>query len=81
MLAQVAHVAQVSDRKICDHSNLKILSLKKMFQRLPLALPQLKGGNTSEKFLDEIRKIIYSLYGAKEITKKVCNNIINSIKL
>ena len=52
-----------------------------MFQRLPIALAQVKAGNTSENLLNEIRQIIYSLYRAKEITKKVYNNIMNSIKL
>ena len=42
-----------------------------MFQRLPIALVQVKAGNTCEKLLSEIRKVIYSLYQAKEITKKV----------
>ena len=49
-----------------------------MFQRLPIALGQVKAGNTSENLLNEIRQIIY--YQAKEITKKVYNFIINSIK-
>ena len=52
-----------------------------MLQRLPIALVQVKAGNTSENLLNEIRKIIYSLYQAKEITKKVYNNIRNSIKV
>ena len=52
-----------------------------MLQRLPIALAQVKAGNTSENLLNEIRQIIYFLYRAREITKKVYNNIINSIKL
>ena len=52
-----------------------------MLQRLPITLAQVKAGNTSENLLSEIRQIIYSLYQAKEITKKVFNNIMNSIKL
>ena len=52
-----------------------------MLQRLPIALAQVKAGNTSENLLNEIRQIIYSMYQAKEITKKVYNNIMNSIKL
>ena len=52
-----------------------------MFQRLPKALAQVKSGNTSGNLLHEIRQIIYSLYQTKEITKKVYNNIMNSIKL
>ena len=41
----------------------------------------IKAGNTSENFLNEIRQVIYSLYRAKETTKKLYNNITNSIKL
>ena len=52
-----------------------------MLQRLLIALAQVKAGNTSEKVLNEIRQITYSLYRAKEIAKNVCNNIMNSIKL
>ena len=60
---------------------LKILTSKQMIQRLPMALAQVKAGNTSENLLNEITQIIYSLYREKEITKKVHNNIMNSIKL
>ena len=52
-----------------------------MLQRLLIALAQVKAGNTSENLLNEIRQIIYSLYWAKEITKKVYNNIMNSIEV
>ena len=59
----------------------RILSPKQMFQRWPVALVQVKAGNTSENLLNEIIQIIYSLYQEKEVTKKVYNNITNSIKL
>ena len=36
-----------------------------MFQRLPIALPQVKAGNHSESLLTEIRQIFYSLYQSK----------------
>ena len=52
-----------------------------MLQRFPIALAQVKGGNTFENLPNEIRQIIYSSYRTKEITKKVCNNIMNSIML
>ena len=52
-----------------------------MLQRLPIALAQVKTGNNSETLLNEIRQIIYSLYQSKKITKKVWNNIIESIEL
>ena len=60
---------------------IKILTPKQMLPRLPIGLAQVKAGNTSANLLNEIRQIIYSLHRAKGITKKVYNNIINSIKL
>ena len=60
-------------------AGLKILSPKQLRQRLPIALAQVKASNNSESLLNEIRKIADSLYQSKEITKKVCNNIIESI--
>ena len=60
---------------------LKILTPNQMLKRLPIALAQVKAGNNSESLLNEIRQIVYSLYRSKEITKKVYNNIINSIKV
>ena len=59
---------------------LKILTPKQMLQRLPIALAQVKAGNNSESLLNEIRQIVYSLYQSKQITKKLCNNIIKSIQ-
>ena len=52
-----------------------------MLQRLPIALAQVKADNTSENLLNEICRIIHFLYQEREITKKVHNNIITSIKL
>ena len=60
---------------------LKILTPNQMLKRLPIALVQIKAGNNSESLLNEIRQIVYSLYRSKEITKKVYNNIIDSIKV
>ena len=52
-----------------------------MFQRLPIALAQIKTGSNSESLLNEIRQIVYSLYRSKEITEREYNNIIKSIKV
>ena len=60
---------------------LKILTPNQMLKRLPIALAQVKAGNNSESLLNEIRQIVYSLYRSKEITKKVYNSIITSIKV
>ena len=51
-----------------------------MLQRLPIALAQVKADNNSESLLNEIRHIVYYLYQTKQITKKVYNNRIKSIK-
>ena len=67
--------------KATQRKGLKILTLKQMLQILPIALAQIKVGNISENLLNEIRKIVYSLYWAKQVTKKLYNNIMNSIKL
>ena len=48
-----------------------------MFQRLPIALGQVKAGSTSKNLLNEIRQIIYFLYHEEKITRKACNNIMN----
>ena len=66
--------------KAAKRTGLKILTPKQMLQRLPIAFAQVKAGNNSESLLNEIRKVVYSLYQLKEITKIVCNNIIKSIK-
>ena len=64
-----------------EGEGLKILTRIQMLKRLPIALAQVKAGNNSESLLNEIRQIVYSLYRSKEITKKVYNNITNSIKV
>ena len=52
-----------------------------MLQRFPTALAQVKADNTSKNLFNEIREITYYLCPAKEITKKVYNNTMNSIKV
>ena len=59
----------------------KLLTPKQMNQRLPIALTQVKTGNASENLLNEIRLTIIYFSWQKEDTKKVYNNIMNSIKL
>ena len=48
--------------KVSHHWNHKILSAKQMLQRLPIALAQVKSGNTCENLLNEIRQIKYFLF-------------------
>ena len=60
---------------------LKILTPKQILQGLPRTVAQVKAKDTCENFLKEILQIIFYLYQAKEVTKKVYDNIIHSIKL
>ena len=64
-----------------EGERIKILTPNQMLKRLPIALANVKAGNNSESLLNEMRQIVYYLYRPKEITKKVYNNIINSIKV
>ena len=67
--------------KATESKGLKILTPEQILQRLPMALTQVKAGDTSENVLNEIRQIIHSWYRAKEIAEKVYNNIMNSVKV
>ena len=77
----IFHKLEESQEGKGTNERLKVLTPNQMLKRLPIALAQVKAGNNSESLLNEIRQIVYSLYRSKEITKKVYNNIINSIKL
>ena len=80
-LMNISQDHQKLDVKQEKGTGIKILTPKQMLQRLPIALAQVKAGNNSESLLNEIRQIVYSLYQSKEITKKVYNKIIKSIKV
>ena len=58
---------------------LKILTLKQMFSRVPVSLAQLKAGNNSEKLKNEIRKLLYSLYRSKNLSKTIYKHLMNTI--
>ena len=65
--------------KATKGTGLKILTPQQMLQKLLTALEQIKAGNTSEGLLNEIRQFVYYFYQSKQVTEKVCNNIIKSI--
>ena len=77
VLSDASYSAKQNETK---GTGLKVLTPKQMFQRLPVSLTQVKGGNNSESLLNEIRQIVYSLYQSKQITKKVYTNITKSIQ-
>ena len=57
-------VARILDfnRQNQEGQGLKILTPQQMLSRLPISLAKLKAGNNSEKFKNEIRQLLYSLY-------------------
>ena len=59
-------IASEAKYKAKQWKGLKISSPKQMLQRLPIALTQVKAGNTSENLLNEIKQIMYSLYREKK---------------
>ena len=50
-----------------------------MLSRLPISLAQLKTGNISNKLKNEIRKLLYSLYRSKKLTKQLYKNLVDII--
>ena len=63
-----------------EEKGLKILTNKQMFNCLPILLAQIQAGNNAIKLKNEIRRILYSLYRSKVLTKTVYNNLIKSIR-
>ena len=70
-------IASEAKHKAKQRKRLKILTPKQMLQRSPIALAEVKAGNTSENLLNEMRQIIYSLKQEKKVTKNVYNNIMD----
>ena len=62
------------ERRNQQPQGLKILTPNQMLSGLTICLAQLKAGNNSEKFKNEIRQLLYSLYRSK-------NSQNNSIKV
>ena len=59
--------------------DLQILTPDQMLSRLPITLSQLKAGNNSEKFKNEIRQLLYSLYRSKKLTKQLYKSLTDII--
>ena len=62
-----------------EGSGLKILTTNQMLSRLPISLAQLKAGNNSENFKNEVRQLLYSLYRSKKLTKQLYKSLIDII--
>ena len=67
MTHQIENLDKVINNVKKNPKEFKILTPKKMLQRLTKALAQVKAGNTSENLQNEICQIMYQ---ANEIPKK-----------
>ena len=63
-------VKLIPQKRKNEGTGLKILVPNKLLTRLPILLAQIKAGNNSYKFKNEIRQILYLLYQHNKITKK-----------
>ena len=66
-------------RREREGEGLKKLTPNQMLSRLPTTLAQLKVGNNSGKLKNEIRQLLYSFYHSEKLTKRIYNNLINTI--
>ena len=62
-----------------EGKGLKILTPDQMLSRLPITLAQLKAGNNSQKLINEIRQLLYSLYRSKKLTKQLYKSLVDII--
>ena len=68
-----------AERRNQEGQGLKILTPNQMLSRFPITLAQLKAGNNSQKFINEIRQLLYSLYCSKKLTKTIYNHLIKAV--
>ena len=69
----------VEQNKMQREVGIKILTPDQVLSRLPITLAKLKAGDNSQKLINEIRQLLYSLYRSKKLTKTIYNHLINAI--
>ena len=72
-------LAYIKQQQKKEGKGIKRLTSNQMLSRLPISLAQLEAGNNSNKLKNEIRRLLYSLYPSKNMTKQVHNNLIKHI--
>ena len=78
---EIVHVIEniLEFNKQQQETGIKILTPDQLFSRLLILLSQLKAENDSEKLQNEIRRLLYSLYRSKKLTKKLYNSFLDII--
>ena len=69
-MPELENEESAAERRNQQEQGLKILTPDQMLDRLPISLAQLKAGNNSQKLINEIRQLLYSLYRSKKINPK-----------
>ena len=67
------------ERRNQQGQGLKILTPDQMFSRLPITLAQLKAENNSQKLINKIRQLFYSLDRSKKLTKQLYKSLVDII--
>ena len=78
MVDIVEKILELNDQNQ-EGKGLNILTPDQTLSGLPISLAQLKVGNDSEKLKNEIIQLLYSLYRSKKLSKRIYNNLINTI--
>ena len=71
MIVEIAEEMLKFNKQNQEGKGIKILTSNQTLSRLPISLAQLEAGNNSNKFKNEIRQLLYSLYHSKNMTKQV----------
>ena len=69
-MSQLESQESPAERRNQQEQGLKILTPDQMLSKLPITLAQLKAGNNSQKLINEIRRLLYSLYRSKNYPKQ-----------
>ena len=67
------------NRQEVQGQGLKILTPNQMLRRLLISLAQLKAGNNLQELKNETKRLLYSLYRSKKISKTIYKYLISNI--
>ena len=67
-MSELESEESAAERRNQQGQGLKILTADQMLSRLPITLAQLKAGNNSQKLINEVTQLLYSLYCSKKST-------------
>ena len=78
-MSELESEESAAKRRSQQGQGLEILKPDQMLSRLPINLAQLKAGNNSQNFKNEIRQLYYSLYRSKKLTKELYKSLVDII--